>query len=201
MSMQHIPDTVPVGDVTVPALLHLPPEAAADAAVPAIVLYPGMDMIKEYLPVPGRNVFAARGMAVLVLDAPGHGDSNLRGIKLTGDNAELAGRSAVDLLSARADIDERRIGAFGIGTGGYFAISLAAGDPRLAATVGGRGADNEGPSLTRPVRLIRGPSVLGVGVDGLLEACATSTPVTSTRRMVTSTIRRGRQRRPRRSDR
>ena len=169
---------VPLDGTSVPALLHLPPGAGPDAPVPAVVLYPGMDMIKEYLPVPGRNVFAARGIAALVLDAPGHGYSNLRGIKLSGDNAERAGSAAVDLLSARADIDQQRIGAFGIGTGGYFAVSLAAGDPRLAATAGAEGGffyDNvamlreEPPSRRSRLRYMTGLDESGLDtlMDGM----------------------------------
>ena len=172
---------VPLDGASVPAVLHLPPAASPEAPVPAVVLYPGMDMIKEYLPVPGRNVFAARGIAVLVLDAPGHGYSNLRGIKLTDSNAERAGRAAIDLLSARDDIDQHRIGAFGIGTGGYFAVSLAASDSRLAATVGVEGGffyDNvamlreEPPSRRSRLRYMTGLD--DAGLDALMDSMTIS---------------------------
>jgi fermentation-respiration switch protein FrsA (DUF1100 family) len=172
---------VPLDGTSVPALLHLPPGASPDNPVPAVVFYPGMDMIKEYFPVPGRNGFAARGIAILALDAPGHGYSNLRGIKLTGDNAERVGRAAVDLLSARADIDAQRIAAFGIGTGGYFAISLAAEEPRLVATAGVEGGffynnvamlREEPPSRKSRLRYMTGLD--DAGLDALMDGMTIS---------------------------
>jgi pimeloyl-ACP methyl ester carboxylesterase len=130
---------VPWDGETVPGLLHLPPTASPEEPVPAVVLYPGMDMIKEYLPVPGRNIFAARGIAVLALDPPGHGLSLLRGLKLTARNVEQVGRAAVDLLRTRAEVHAEQIGVFGIGTGAYFGFSHAAEDSRVQAVVGVEG--------------------------------------------------------------
>lgn len=126
---------IPVGDASVSGLLHLPPGASDDSPVPAVVLYPGMDMTKEYLPVPGRNVFAARGLAVLSIDPPGHGRSVLHGPYLDARNAEAAGSAAIDLLVAHPEVDPRRIGVFGVSLGSYFAASLATQDDRIAATV------------------------------------------------------------------
>ncbi|MEV0133178.1 prolyl oligopeptidase family serine peptidase [Dactylosporangium sp. NPDC050688] len=127
-------ERVTAGDCA--GLLHLPDGPGPH---PAVVLYPGMDMTKEYLPVPGRNVFAERGIAVLALDPPGHGFSALQGIKLTARNVEETGSRAIDLLTARADIDAARVGVFGIGTGGYFGFSLAAQDNRVMAVAGVEG--------------------------------------------------------------
>jgi dipeptidyl aminopeptidase/acylaminoacyl peptidase len=126
---------VPVGDGSVPGLLHLPPEASPATPVPAVLLYPGMDMTKEYLPVPGRDIFTARGLAVLSIDPPGHGYSALRGPLLDVDNAEAAGRHAIDLLTQREDIDGSRIGVFGVSLGSYFAASLASQEERISAAV------------------------------------------------------------------
>ena len=116
----------------VPGLLHLPDGPGPH---PAVVLYPGMDMTKEYLPVPGRNIFAERGLAVLVLDPPGHGAALERGVHLRERNAEQAGSAAVDLLQARPEVDPDRIGVFGISLGSYFAVSLCTLEPRIRAGV------------------------------------------------------------------
>ena len=126
---------VPVEGGSVPGLLHLPATAGPQDRVPAVILFPGMDMTKEYFPVPNRNVFTDRGMAVLALDPPGHGFSNIRGLKMSARNVEASGVAAFDLLAGRAEIDPARIGIFGVSLGSYFAASLASMEPRLAAAV------------------------------------------------------------------
>jgi pimeloyl-ACP methyl ester carboxylesterase len=163
-------ERVAVGDCH--GVLHLPP---GDGPFPAVVLYPGMDMTKEYLPVPGRNVFGARGMAVLSLDAPGHGFSALQGVKLTARNVERTGSRATDLLQARPEIDAERVGVFGIGTGGYFGFSLAAEDDRVRAVVGLEGGffyDNvamlAGEPPSRRARLAYMAGLDGAELDALM---------------------------------
>ena len=79
--------TVPIDGRSVPGLLHLP-EGVTDPPWPAVVVYPGMDMTKEYFPVPFRNLFTERGIAALAIDPPGQGENELDGPLLTADNAE-----------------------------------------------------------------------------------------------------------------
>jgi pimeloyl-ACP methyl ester carboxylesterase len=94
-----------------------------------------MDMIKEYFPIPHDNFLTKRGMAVLVLDQPGNGLSNIRGIKLNASNAEEAGKAAIDYLQEREQIDPNRIGVFGISLGAYSAPRLAARDERVRGAI------------------------------------------------------------------
>jgi dipeptidyl aminopeptidase/acylaminoacyl peptidase len=88
-----------------------------------------------------NNIFLKRGMAVLSLDGPGHGESRIRGSQRwqiseeTGDNYSEAGYAAVEALAAREDIDLGRIGVFGISQGSYWAPIMAARDKRIRACV------------------------------------------------------------------
>ena len=163
---------VPVEGGSVPGLLHLPATAGPQDRVPAVILFPGMDMTKEYFPVPNRNVFTDRGMAVLALDPPGHGFSNIRGLKMSARNVEASGVAAFDLLAGRAEIDPARIGIFGIGTGGYFALSAAAEEHRFAFAVGVEGGffydsaamlDREPPSRKERLRYMSDTSAQEIG--------------------------------------
>jgi len=123
---------IPFGGTTFPGLLHLPSGAGP---FPAVVVLPGMDMIKEFIPDPRRNVFTRRGLAALTIDGPGQGESNVRGLRLTPTNGEEAASAAIDLLVSHPAIDPGRIGAFGMSLGSYTAARLAATEPRLRGTV------------------------------------------------------------------
>lgn len=131
--------SIPIGEGTIPGLLHLP-SGVTEPPWPAVVVYPGMDMTKEYFPVPYRNIFTERGIAALVIDPPGQGENEASGPLLTAENAEAAGAASVDLLQARSDIDATSIGAFGIGTNTYTVFSFAASEDRLGCVVGFEGA-------------------------------------------------------------
>ncbi len=169
---------VPIEGGSVPGLLHLPANAGPSSKVPAVILFPGMDMTKEYFPVPNRNVFTDRGLAVLALDPPGHGFSNIRGLKMSARNVEASGVAAFDVLAARPEIDPDRIGVFGIGTGGYFALSAASVEHRFAFAVGVEGGffydsaamlDREPPSRKARLRYMSDKSASEIGpfADGL----------------------------------
>jgi dipeptidyl aminopeptidase/acylaminoacyl peptidase len=121
---------VPWEGRSISALLHL---RADRRPAPAILLLPGMDMTKEAAPSPLDNVFAARGMHVLVVDGPGQGASNLRKIWITDDNYERAAKAAVDYLMDRPEIDRDRIGVCGVSFGSHWGPRLAAIDPRVRA--------------------------------------------------------------------
>jgi dipeptidyl aminopeptidase/acylaminoacyl peptidase len=132
-------------DGTVYGLLHLPPAASAAQPVPVALLLPGMDMTKEYLPVPEHNIFAERGMAVLALDPPGHGFTWAKGVHITARNVEQTCSAAIDRLASHPEIDIDRVTVVGLGTGGYFGVSAASEDPRItavAAVEGGFFYDN-----------------------------------------------------------
>lgn len=103
----------------------------------AVVQGPGWLGLKEARRnTPYHRALTAAGIAVLVIDYRGFGDSG-------GDPTDLLPeRQVQDLLNAttylttRRDIDPTAIGAFGTGgMGGGNAVLLAARDPRITATV------------------------------------------------------------------
>ena len=106
---------------------------------PCVLIVPGMDTIKEYMPSPYHNHFRRRGMATLTIDGPGQGESNVRETWVTLDNFERAGSAAIDFLGQRPEIDADRIAAYGWSMGSYWAPRIAAHDPRVKAVVGAMG--------------------------------------------------------------
>lgn len=73
----------------------------------------------------------AHGFGVLLLDFPGHGQSEGTVHWSAGEVRTV--RAAVDHLSARADVDPKRLGILGFSMGGYITALAAAQDPRLRA--------------------------------------------------------------------
>jgi esterase FrsA len=110
--------------------LRLPKGASASHRVPAVLVMCGGDMYKE-----DREKYAegalAEGLAALVVDAPGTGQT-------TFDHAPesiVAWQAALDLLSHRPEIDGARLGAFGVSRGGQWVMRLAALDERVRALI------------------------------------------------------------------
>lgn len=121
---------------TIPGILQTAP---GNEKAPCVLLVPGMDTIKEYMPSPYHNHFRRRGMATLTIDGPGQGESNVRETWVTLDNFERAGSSAIDFLQKQPQIDGSRIGVYGWSMGSYWAPRIAAKDPRVKAMVGAMG--------------------------------------------------------------
>ncbi|HEU0235670.1 MAG TPA: alpha/beta fold hydrolase [Candidatus Limnocylindrales bacterium] len=125
-------------DAVLAGTLKLPDGGNGSAGPhPAVVQGPGwlgLRDAKAY--VPYHDALLAAGIAVLVFDYRGFGDS-------TGDASYLDPmlqvadwRAAVDYLQARPEVDPKRIGAFGSGgTGGGNAICAAALDTRIGPVV------------------------------------------------------------------
>jgi fermentation-respiration switch protein FrsA (DUF1100 family) len=110
--------------------LRLPPNASASSKVPAVLVMCGGDMYKE-----DREKYAegalAEGMAALVVDAPGTGQTTF----LHAPESVVAWQAALDALAARPEIDGERLGAFGVSRGGLWVIRLAAHDKRVKALI------------------------------------------------------------------
>jgi dipeptidyl aminopeptidase/acylaminoacyl peptidase len=121
---------------TIPGILQTVPGAKKS---PCVLVVPGMDTIKEYMPSPYHNHFRRRGMATLTIDGPGQGESNVRETWVTLDNFERAGSAAIDFLEKQPEIDASRIGAYGWSIGSYWVPRIAAHDRRLKAIVGAMG--------------------------------------------------------------
>ena len=117
--------------------LMLPDGPSAERSVAAVVQGPGWLGLRDAkLYQPYHDALLGAGIAVLVFDYRGFGDSE-------GDATYLDPRtqvedyiSAATYLETRPEVDPRRLGAFGSGgTGGGNAIMAAALDPRYKAMV------------------------------------------------------------------
>jgi dipeptidyl aminopeptidase/acylaminoacyl peptidase len=116
------------------AILRLPDEPGP---FPGIVQGPGWLGLKDAaLYLPYHEALTAAGMAVLIFDYRGFGDSD--GDRGTlSPNAQLQDlRNAITYLTTRDDIEPARLGVFGSGgTGGGNAVLLAAIDERINCAV------------------------------------------------------------------
>ena len=123
---------VTVGDKTIRSHYRAPSDAAPESPVPAVLIMCGADMFKEDRGW-AAEMALAEGMAALVMDAP-----------VTGENpfpyapeSVTAWVAAIDYLASLSEVDENRIGAFGISRGGYSVMQLAGTYPeRVRAAVG-----------------------------------------------------------------
>ncbi len=101
---------------------------------PTVVFFDGLDITKEiqYFRVPE---IIKRGMACLVIDGPGNGESiRFRDMPARYDS-EAAGSAAIDYLEGREDVDRDRIAVMGVSLGGYIAPRAAAFEKRFKACV------------------------------------------------------------------
>jgi dienelactone hydrolase len=112
-------------------LLHLPTGAIRNA--PAVILGPGMDMMKEDFITIARKYYTSRGIVALSVDGPGQGETRESGVTLGLSNVEQSLSRWIDFLSDQKEVDPSRIGMFGISMSGYWGHRLAATDRRLAA--------------------------------------------------------------------
>jgi len=102
---------------------------------PTVVFFDGLDVTKEMQFFRGVPELAKRGMACLVIDGPGNGESiRFRGMSLRYDY-NVAGTAAVNYLETRKDVDKENLGVMGISLGGYYAPRCAAFEKRFQACV------------------------------------------------------------------
>jgi alpha-beta hydrolase superfamily lysophospholipase len=101
---------------------------------PLVIFIPGCDMTKENYPDPRIMQAHLRGMHMLVIDGPGQGMSNLRGIKLTPDNYERAVLAIAEHMAERAEVDEDKIVVYALSMGAHWGLEVAAsGHPLIKA--------------------------------------------------------------------
>ncbi len=110
--------------------LRLPKGSSKSKKVPAVLVMCGADMYKE-----DREKYAegalAEGMAALVVDAPGTGQTTFP----HAPESVVAWQAALDALAKRPEIDGKRLGAFGVSRGGLWVMRLAAQDARVRALI------------------------------------------------------------------
>lgn len=112
-------------------LLHLP--AGPVQSAPAVILGPGMDMIKEDYIHAAERYYTSRGMVALSIEGPGQGETRTGGLTVDLTNYERAIGRYLDYLTGLPEVDPRRIGMFGISMSGYWGSRAASTDRRLAA--------------------------------------------------------------------
>ena len=113
------------------------PEAAAgtDMRWPSVVLTHGFSGTMDRL-LPHAERFAARGIAALVFDYRGFGESGgepRQVVDLPSQQQDL--RAAIAWVRGRDDLDPGRVALWGNSLGGAHVISVAADDPGIAAVV------------------------------------------------------------------
>jgi hypothetical protein len=121
---------IPFEGARLGAYLHL---AESATPAPCVIALPGCDMTKEMFPGPGANHALARGMHLLVLDGPGQGEANLDDLKLTATNYTRAVSAAIDAASLLPEVDESRVGVYGLSFNSQWAMTAAASDDRIRA--------------------------------------------------------------------
>ncbi|MGH6922996.1 MAG: alpha/beta hydrolase family protein [Propylenella sp.] len=102
----------------------------AKSPLPAVLVMCGADVFKEDRGW-AAEMALDNGLASLVMDGPGTGEN-----PFPWDPASVkAWVAAVDYLAARAEVDAKRIGAFGISRGGYSVMQLAGTAPEKVRAV------------------------------------------------------------------
>lgn len=128
---------IPFEGSSLPAVLvHAEPVAGRSSGkAPAMVFFDGFDVTKEIQYFKGVPDLVARGIACLIVDGPGNGESvRFRGLYLRYDTESYAA-AAYEYLAARPEIDAKRIGVMAISLGGYYAPRACAFEQRFACCV------------------------------------------------------------------
>jgi dipeptidyl aminopeptidase/acylaminoacyl peptidase len=124
---------IPFRGVDLVAHLRRP---ADSGPLPVVMLLPGVDSSKEEYHV-FSEVFLRRGLATLVLEGPGQGETWFA-MKMI-DDYEKALSAVIDFLGTLPLIDTNRVAVYGRSMGGYLAPRAAAFEPRLKAVVSAGG--------------------------------------------------------------
>ncbi len=125
---------------------------AGAARPPVVIMCMGLDSAKEEMDS-YEALFLARGLATLSFDGPGQGESEYD-FAIRGDY-EVAVKAVVDWVAQRNDVNEEKIGLWGVSLGGYYAPRAAAFEKRVKACIALSGPYDMGsawdmlPELTR----------------------------------------------------
>jgi dienelactone hydrolase len=127
---------VPYKGKSLPALfVHADPAVAGTKPAPAMVYLDGFDVTKEIQYFTGVPDLAARGVACLIVDGPGNGESvRFRDLPLIAETEDYAS-AAYDYLATRKEVDAKRVGVVALSLGGYYAPRAASLEPRFACSI------------------------------------------------------------------
>ncbi|MDP4144205.1 MAG: alpha/beta fold hydrolase [Bacillota bacterium] len=99
---------------------------------PCVVVLHGADSTKEEYHT-YNELFINSGIAVLIIDGPGQGETMLFSHIYMDNNFERAPKAAVDFLIKSGEVDDTRIAVAGQCMGGYQALRAASSDDRFKA--------------------------------------------------------------------
>ncbi|UCG40615.1 MAG: alpha/beta hydrolase [Acidimicrobiia bacterium] len=126
---------VPHGGMEMVSHYRAPAGASADDPVPAVLIMCGADVFKEDRGW-AQEMCVERGMAALVMDAPGTGENPFP----WSPESVTAWEAAIDWLMDRPEVSADKVGAFGISRGGYSVMQLAGHAPdKIQAVVANAG--------------------------------------------------------------
>jgi dienelactone hydrolase len=127
---------VPYEGALLPAILvHAEPVEGRTGPAPAMVFFDGFDVTKEIQYFKGVPDLVQRGIACLIVDGPGNGESpRFRNLYLHHETERYA-TAAYEYLASRREIDAKRIGVMAISLGGYYAPRAAAFEQRFACCI------------------------------------------------------------------
>ena len=132
--LEHV--EIPYDGTSLPAIyVHAEP-AKRGGKVPAMVFFDGLDVTKEIQYFKGVADLVARGIACLIVDGPGNGESiRFRNLYLRARDRALRDPGLrISRRAARRSI-AKRIGVMAISLGGYYAPRAAAFEPRYACCI------------------------------------------------------------------
>ena len=125
---------ITAADGTVVDAYFLTPPGCKET-VPAVICFGGLDAHKDEMLPRVWPQARERGIAVLLVDLPGQGETlRLRGAPNRVD-MEVPVAACVDALQRRPEVDANRIGLYGASLGGVYAARAAAKERRLRAVV------------------------------------------------------------------
>src|SRR3954464_5519194 len=109
---------VPFEGKEISAYLQLPPGARP---APLVMSVGGLDSYKEYVVEQYGPGYLAAGLGYLAIDMPGTGEAPIK----IDVGAERLFSRLLDTLTARKDVDAKRIGFMGVSWGGHWAARVA----------------------------------------------------------------------------
>ncbi|RYP08016.1 hypothetical protein DL764_002162 [Monosporascus ibericus] len=106
----------------IPAFLSLPDSASKDKPVPTVLCICGLDAWRTEMAY-FAELFRRQGVAMIAVEIPGTGDSPALANDPIGPDRQWS--SVLDWLDENELIDSKRLCAWGISMGGYYAIRIA----------------------------------------------------------------------------
>lgn len=142
-----------IDGVRVPGYIRTPAGETPDQGWPCVLLVGGLESTKEES-YQFEQSCLRRGLATLTFDGPGQGEVffDLKIVK----PFERFASGVLDWAEATAPVDPGRMGVLGRSLGGYYALRIAACEPRLRACVSWGGFFDMSQSAVIPMPVLKG---------------------------------------------